>query len=73
MPCDKDFGYVTLIQEPENIMVIYNLIAKLTCVKMLETTPEDHLIILFEFLVGNTAHATSSSIQDWVNCLRVRV
>ena len=30
---------------------------------MSETTPKDHLIVLHEFLVGNKAHAMSSSIQ----------
>ena len=40
---------------------------------MSETTPKDHTIILREFLVGNKAHATSSSIRAQVNCSRVRV
>ena len=40
---------------------------------MSETTPEDHLIILREFLAGNESHATSSSIRAQVNCSRVRV
>ena len=37
---------------------------------MSETTPEDHLIVLREFLTGNKAHATSSSIRARVNCFR---
>ena len=37
---------------------------------MSETTPEDHLIILHEFLAGNKAHATS---RARVNCSRVSV
>ena len=53
MPCDKDIGYVRLTWE-------------LTCAHygdlLQETTPEDHLIILCEFLGNNKAHATSSSI-----------
>ena len=40
---------------------------------MSETTPEDHLAILCEFLVGNKAHDTSSSIQVQVNWSRVQV
>ena len=40
---------------------------------MPETTPKDHLIILCEFLVGNKAHAMSSSIRAWVNCSWVSV
>ena len=31
---------------------------------MPETTPEDQLIILCEFLAGNKAHTTSSSIMS---------
>ena len=40
---------------------------------MSETTLEDHLIILHEFLAGNKSFAMSSSIQAQVNCSRVRV
>ena len=40
---------------------------------MSETTPEDHLIILHEFLTGNKTLAKSSSIRAWVNCSRVQV
>ena len=40
---------------------------------MSETTPEDYLIILCEFLVDNKVHAMSSSIQVQVNCSKVRV
>ena len=40
---------------------------------MSETTPKDHLIILREFLTGNKAHATSSSIQARVNCSQASV
>ena len=40
---------------------------------MSETTPEDHLIILHEFFVGDKTLATSSSIRALVNCSRVRV
>ena len=40
------------------------------CVK---TTPEDQLIILSEFLMGNEAHTMSSSIQVQMNFLRVQV
>ena len=46
---------------------------RLTCVTMSETTPEDHLIILYEFLAGNKVHATSSSIQVQVNCSQASV
>ena len=40
---------------------------------MSETTPEDHLIILCEFFVGNKAHTTSSSIRVQVNCSKASV
>ena len=47
---------------------------------MSETTPEDYLIILCEFLVDNKVHVTSSSIRVqgncpkvWVNCMRASV
>ena len=40
---------------------------------MSEITPEDHQIILHEFLMGNNAHAMSSYIQIRVNCLRASV
>ena len=43
-------------------MVIYDMILRLTCVTVSETSPEDHLIILCGFLVGNKAYITSSSI-----------
>ena len=59
MSCDKDFGYMTLTQW---------LTWECYGVTMSETTPEDHLIVLREFLMGNKAHAVSSSIWAWVNC-----
>ena len=40
---------------------------------MSETTPEDHLIILREFLAGNKILAMSSSIRAQVNGSRVQV
>ena len=40
---------------------------------MSETTPEDHLIILCEFLAGNKTLAMNRSIQAQVNCSRVQV
>ena len=40
---------------------------------MSETTPEDHLIILHELLVGNKTLVTSNSIQARVNGSRVQV
>ena len=61
---DKNFGCVRLTR---------GLTREVTCVTMSETTPEDHLIILCEFLAGNKAHATSSSIRVRVNCRKVRV
>ena len=39
-----------------------------TCVAMSDKTPEDHLIILREFLAGNITLAKSSSIRARVNC-----
>ena len=51
----------------------YSDLCQLTCVTMSETTPEDLLIILREFLAGNKAHAKSDSIRAQVNCSRVRV
>ena len=36
-----------------DVMVIYDMIPKANMRSMSETTPEDHLIILHEFLVGN--------------------
>ena len=46
---------------------------RLTCIIVSKATPEDHLIILCEFLAGNKAHATSSSIRVQVNCSRASV
>ena len=60
MPCDKDFGYVTLTQGLT--CERYGDLRQLTYVTMSETTPEDHLIILREFLMGNKTPAMSSSI-----------
>ena len=71
MPCDKDFGYMTLTRELT--WERYGDLWQLTYVIMSETTPEDHLIILRDFLVGNKTLATSSSIQTRVNCSRVQV
>ena len=71
MPCDKDFGYVTLTQGLT--WERYGDLWQLTCVTMSETTPKDHLIILCEFLAGNKTHATSSSIQAQVNCSQASV
>ena len=65
------FGYVTITWGL--IWECYGDLWQLTCVTMSETPPEDHLIIFREFLTGNKAHATSSSIQARVNCLKVRV
>ena len=61
---DKDFGCVRLTR---------GLTHEVTSVTMSETTPEDHLIILCEFLVGNKAYTTSIFIQVQVNCRKVRV
>ena len=71
MPCDKDFGYVTLTRGLA--WERYGDLWQLTYVTMSETTPEDHLIILRELLTGNKTLATSSSIRSWVNGLRVQV
>ena len=71
MPCDKDFGYVTLTRGLT--WERYGDLWQLTCVTMSETTPKDHLIILREFLVGNKARATSSSIRARVNCSQASV
>ena len=71
MPCDKDFGYMTLTRELT--WERYGDLWQLTYITMSETTSEDHLIILCEFLTGNKTLDTSSSIQAQVNCLRVRV
>ena len=46
---------------------------RLTYATMSEATPENHLIILCEFLVGNEAHTMSSSIQVRVNCSHASV
>ena len=51
MPCDKDFGYMTLTRGLT--WERYGDLWQLTYVTMSETTPEDHLIILREFLAGN--------------------
>ena len=78
MPCDKDFGYVTLTWGLT--WERYGDLWQLTYVTMSEITPEDHLIILRELLTGNKTLATSSSIQArvngsrvWVNCSHVSV
>ena len=71
MPCDKDFGYVTLTRGLT--WERYGDLWQLTCATMPETTPKDHLIILHEFLAGNNAHAMNSSIRAWVNRSRVQV
>ena len=71
MPCDKDFGYVTLTRGLT--WERYGDLWQLTCVTMSETTPKGYLIILREFLTGNKAHATSSSIQARVNYSRASV
>ena len=57
MPCDKDFGYVTLTQWLT--WEHYGDLWQLTYVTMSETTPEDHLITLHELLAGNKTLATS--------------
>ena len=54
-------------------MVIYDIMPKVNICNHSETTPKDHLIILCEFLTGNKAHATSSSIRARVNCSTVQV
>ena len=71
MPCDKDFGYVILTWGLA--WEHYGDLWQLTNVTMSEKTPEDHLIILREFLVGNKTLTTSSSIRARVNCSRVWV
>ena len=71
MPCDKDFGYVTLTLGLT--WECYGDRWQLTCVTMLETTPEDNLIILREFLAGSKTFDMSSSIRAWVNYSRVWV
>ena len=71
MPCDKDFGYVTLTGGLT--LERYGDLCQLTCITMSETTPKDPLIILCEFLVGNKAHSMSSSVRAQVNCSRVRI
>ena len=71
MPCDKDFGYVTLTQGLT--WERYGDLWQLTYVTMSETTPEDHLIILRELLVDNKTLAMSSSIWARVNGSRARV
>ena len=71
MPCDKDFGYVTLTQGLA--WERYGDLWQLTYVTMSETTPEDHLIILRELLAGNKTLVTSNSIQARVNCSRMSV
>ena len=71
MPCDKDFGYVTLTWGVT--CERYGDLWQLTYVTMSETTPKDHLIILREFLAGNKTLAMSSSIRARVNYSRVRV
>ena len=77
MPCDKDFGYMRVSQR-----LTYNLwmlwwsktwYPRLTCLTVSKTTPKVHLIILGQFLMGNEAHTTSSSIWVRVNCSRVWV
>ena len=62
MPCDKDFGYVTLIWALT--WECYGDLWQLTCVTMLETTPEDHLIILCEFLTGNKAYMPQVALYE---------
>ena len=64
MPCDKDFGYVTLI---------WWLTWERYGVTMSEITPKDHLVVLREFLAGNKAQAMSNSIRARVNCLLASV
>ena len=71
MPCDKDFGYMTLIRGLT--WERYGDLWQLTYVTMSETTPQDHLIILRELLAGNKTLATSSSIWARVKGLRVRI
>ena len=51
----------------------YDMIPKATMRNCVKTTPEDQLIILSEFLMGNEAHTMSSSIQVQMNFLRVQV
>ena len=71
MPCDKDFGYLTLTQGLT--WERYGDLSRLTYVTMSETSPKDHLIILRELLADNKTLATSSSIRARVNGSRVRV
>ena len=71
MPCDKDFGYLTLTRGLN--WERYGDLWQLTYVNMSKTTSKDHLIILREFLAVNKILAMNSSIQAWVNCSRVRV
>ena len=64
MPGDKDFCYMKLTRGlPVDVMVIYNMIPKLTCITVSETTPKDHLMIWREFYAGNNAHTMSSSLR----------
>ena len=49
MPCDKDYGYVTLTRRLT--WEHYGDLWELTYITISDTTPEDHLI-LREFLVG---------------------
>ena len=53
---------------------------RLTCITVSETNPQDHQIILCEFLMGNKANASSSFVwvqikcsKGWVNCSRASV
>ena len=71
MPCDNDFGYMTLTRGLT--WERYGDLWQLTYVIISETTPKDHLIILREFLMGNKTLAMSSSIRAQLNCSRVRV
>ena len=48
MPCDKDFGYMTLTQGLT--WECYGDLWQLTYVTMSEITPKDHLIILVNSL-----------------------
>ena len=45
-----------------DVMGIYDIIPKANMRNLSKTFPQNHLIILCEFLVGSKAHAMSSSI-----------
>ena len=83
--CDKDFCYVRLTRGltcGRYGDLGHDTQGYVICITVSETTPEDHVIFLHDFLTGNKAHATIALKKEQlranysrmqVNCLRASV